>query len=255
MSQAVEAHPIEPNVQRLGVHAPLSGSVQWKAYLGDIDAAWLIEDRRSWRRLLNVSLALVLFVLLSPLMLAVAALVRLSSPGPVIYCQTRVGIDRRTRRMQPTENRRRADYGGKLFTIYKFRTMVWEPDCAVQRWAHRNDPRVTPVGRVLRHYRLDELPQLINVLRGEMNIVGPRPEQPRLFQELCEEIPFYHRRQRVLPGITGWAQINQGYDGSVDDVRAKVRLDLEYLRRQSVWTDLIILLRTIPVVLFRRGAV
>jgi len=123
-----------------------------------------------------------------------------------------------------------------------------------QVWAASDDERITPVGRVLRRFRLDELPQVLNVLRGEMNIVGPRPEQPAIFVYLREQIEGYQRRQRVRPGITGWAQVNQGYDTSVDDVRRKVRYDLEYIHGQSTLEDLRIMLRTVPVMLFRRGA-
>jgi len=123
-----------------------------------------------------------------------------------------------------------------------------------QVWATRNDPRVTPLGRVLRQYRLDELPQLFNVLRGEMNVVGPRPEQPAIFARLREQIPHYQERQRVRPGITGWAQVNQRYDTSIADVQRKVALDLEYVARESVLEDVRILARTVPVVLLRRGA-
>ena len=122
-------------------------------------------------------------------------------------------------------------------------------------WATQDDPRITPVGRFLRQYRLDEIPQLINVLRGEMNIVGPRPERPTIFAELREHITEYPLRQRTKPGITGLAQINHHYDRSLDDVRTKVRYDLEYIRRQSLREDLLIMLRTIPVVLLRRGEV
>jgi lipopolysaccharide/colanic/teichoic acid biosynthesis glycosyltransferase len=129
-----------------------------------------------------------------------------------------------------------------------------DPSATVQVWAKPNDARVTTIGRVLRKYRLDELPQLFNVLRGDMNIVGPRPEQPTLFMNLRSEINDYQLRQRVLPGITGWAQINQHYDQCVDDVRRKVRLDLEYLERKSALHDLWILLKTVPVIVFRRGA-
>ena len=206
------------------------------------------------RRALNVIAAAVLLLLAAPLMVVLALAVKLTSPGPVIYRQTRVGIDRRRGGSAHAE-RRRVDYGGKLFTILKFRTMRWEADCTVEQWARPNDPRLTPVGAFLRKYRLDELPQLFNVLRGDMNVVGPRPEQPRLFAEIGEHIPEYRHRQRVLPGITGWAQVNHGYDGSIDDVRRKLLYDLAYLRRQSTRLDLVILLRTVPVVLFRRGAV
>ena len=120
-------------------------------------------------------------------------------------------------------------------------------------WATKDDPRVTPVGRFLRQYRLDEIPQLLNVMRGEMNIVGPRPERPTIFAELREHIREYPLRQRAKPGITGLAQIYHHYDRSLDDVRTKVRFDLEYIRRQSLREALRIMLRTIPVFLFRRG--
>ena len=116
-----------------------------------------------------------------------------------------------------------------------------------------DDHRVTQVGRVLRRFRLDELPQLINVLKGDMNIVGPRPEQPAIFVYLREQIEGYQRRQRVRPGITGWAQVNQGYDTSIDDVRRKVRYDLEYIRRQSPFEDLKIMAHTLPVMAFRQS--
>jgi lipopolysaccharide/colanic/teichoic acid biosynthesis glycosyltransferase len=120
-------------------------------------------------------------------------------------------------------------------------------------WASQSDPRVTPIGRLLRGMRLDELPQLYNVLRGEMNIVGPRPERPSIFARLRQDIPEYCIRQRVKPGITGWAQINQAYDACVEDVRRKVEYDLEYLRRQGILEDLRIMSMTLPVILFRKG--
>jgi lipopolysaccharide/colanic/teichoic acid biosynthesis glycosyltransferase len=123
-----------------------------------------------------------------------------------------------------------------------------------QVWAVPADPRVTPLGRVLRDYRLDELPQLFNVLRGDMNLVGPRPEQPRLFCDLRAEIPRYQERQKVHPGITGLAQIRQSYDTNLDGVKCKLAFDLEYVARESVLTDLQIMLKTVPTVLFRRGA-
>jgi len=150
--------------------------------------------------------------------------------------------------------RRRRDLGGQPFTIYKFRTMRVDAEQGTGAvWATQNDPRITPVGRFLRQYRLDEIPQLLNVLRGEMNIVGPRPERPTIFAELREHIAEYPLRQRAKPGITGLAQINHHYDRSLDDVRTKVSFDLEYIRRQSLRGDLRIMLKTLPVVLFRRG--
>ena len=206
------------------------------------------------RRVFNVLVAAVALVVCAPLMLLIALLVKLSSPGPVIYKQTRVGLDRRRGTVSPWRGRRKVDYGGQLFTIYKFRTMSAGGDSRLQVWASRDDARVTPIGGILRKYRLDELPQLVNVLRGEMNIVGPRPEQPKIVLGLREEVAGYVKRQRVLPGITGWAQINQSYDTCVEDVRRKVALDLEYIRGQSVLQDARILARTIPVLIFKRGA-
>lgn len=205
-------------------------------------------------RAVNVVIASIGLVFGSPLMLLVGLAVRLTSRGPALYSQTRVGVDRRYAR-QDTDNRRVHDYGGRLFKMYKFRSMVVgsEPDGRAV-WAEPNDPRVTSIGRILRKTRLDELPQLYNVLRGDMNIVGPRPERPTIFAELRQTIPQYHMRQRVRPGITGWAQVNQAYDTNVDDVRQKVCYDLEYIRRQSVAQDLRIMSMTIPVMLFRRGA-
>jgi lipopolysaccharide/colanic/teichoic acid biosynthesis glycosyltransferase len=120
-------------------------------------------------------------------------------------------------------------------------------------WATTNDNRVTPVGKVLRQFRLDELPQLFNVLLGDMNLVGPRPERPTIFADLRKQIPQYHMRQLARPGITGWAQVNQSYDTDLDDVKRKVQFDIEYIRRQSLAEDLKIMVRTVPVILFRRG--
>ncbi len=214
-------------------------------------SAGLYPDRR--RRMLNFLVALVSFVLLIPLMVLIAVLIKLTSTGPVFYAQTRVGIDRRRSRPPVQDGRRRIDYGGKLFTMYKFRTMYVDADRAGEVWAQPDDPRVTPVGRVLRKYRLDELPQLINVLKGDMNIVGPRPEQPKIFSDLRDQIDRYPVRQRVLPGITGWAQINHHYDCCVEDVKRKLSLDLEYIERHSTLEDLRIMLRTLPAVVFKRG--
>ena len=204
-------------------------------------------------RALNYTLALLGLLLLLPLLLVVALLVRLTSPGPALYCQIRVGLDRRRPRGAPNQRRER-DLGGRPFTIYKFRTMWVDAEHQSGAvWAQQRDPRVTPVGRLLRQYRLDELPQLLNVLKGEMNIVGPRPERPTIFAELREHIAEYPLRQRAKPGITGLAQINHHYDRSLEDVRTKVHYDLEYIRRQSVTEDLRIMLKTLPVILLRRG--
>jgi lipopolysaccharide/colanic/teichoic acid biosynthesis glycosyltransferase len=209
----------------------------------------------SVRRYLNVVCALVAFIVALPLMAIVALLVRLTSPGPVLYRQPRVGLDRRgdIPISEEIASRRQIDHGGRLFWIYKFRTMHVAPPDAAQRWATRDDPRVTPIGRYLRRYRLDELPQLWNVLRGDMNLVGPRPEQPGIFAQLRGQIPHYDKRQRVLPGITGLAQISQPYDRCLDDVKRKVDFDLEYIGKVSPLQDLKILLGTLPAVVFRRG--
>lgn len=207
-------------------------------------------------RILNVGLAVFALIALSPLMLVLAILVKLTSRGPVFYTQTRVGLDRRRRQPATPEmvHRRRDDIGGRAFTIYKFRTMTVNAEHLTGAvWAAKEDPRVTRIGRPLRKYRLDELPQILNVILGDMNIVGPRPERPSIFASLRTTIPAYDYRQQVKPGITGLAQVNQQYDTSLDDVRNKVRFDLEYLRRQSAWEDIRIMLKTVPVILFKRG--
>lgn len=211
-------------------------------------------DPERLERIVNCALAILLLVILAPIILLVAVAVWISSPGPVLYSQTRVGVDRRWLRANVGDSRRRQDVGGVPFTIYKFRTMYVDAEQKTgEVWATQDDPRVTPVGRVLRALRLDETPQLFNVLKGDMNIVGPRPERPGIFAQLREEIPRYHERQRVRPGITGLAQIRQSYDTSLDDVRRKVRYDLVYVKRQSVREDLWIIAKTVPVVLGRRG--
>ena len=224
-----------------------------------VGRAWR-DAEQSWsnvaRRGLNVLVAVVGVLLTAPLMLAIAVLVRLTSPGPVFYVQTRVGLDRRAspRRVDETGNgRRHRDLGGKPFRMLKFRTMVVSDHRQRQVWAQPDDPRVTGLGRLLRRFRLDELPQLVNVLAGDMNVVGPRPEQPSIFEDLRREIAGYELRQIVRPGITGWAQIRQGYDRTVDDVRRKLRLDLEYIARRDAWEDLRIMLRTPWVMLGRQG--
>ncbi|MGH7655296.1 MAG: sugar transferase [Gemmatimonadaceae bacterium] len=203
-------------------------------------------------RVLNIAVAATGIVLTSPVMLAIAAIVKLTSSGPVIYKQTRVGMDRRGFRDTDASIRRKHDIGGIPFAIYKFRTMRTDSGAA-QIWASKNDNRVTSVGRVLRKYRLDELPQLFNVLLGDMNVVGPRPEQPKLFDELRQQIERYPARQQVLPGITGWAQVNLAYDSCLDDVRKKLDCDLEYIQRRSTLEDLKIMARTPLVMLGKRG--
>jgi lipopolysaccharide/colanic/teichoic acid biosynthesis glycosyltransferase len=205
-------------------------------------------------RAMHVVIAVVALFVALPLLLLIAIAVKLTSRGPVLYTQERVGIDRRSRRSDLGDPRRRRDLGGRPFTIYKFRTMRVDAERESGAvWATQDDPRITPVGRFLRQYRLDEIPQLLNVMRGEMNIVGPRPERPTIFAELREHIAEYPLRQRAKPGITGLAQIHHHYDRSLDDVRTKVRYDLEYIRRRSLGEDLRIMAQTVPVVFLRRG--
>ena len=205
-------------------------------------------------RWVNFLLAALALIALLPILLLIALAIKLTSRGPVLDTQERVGLDRRTPAGDGGNRRRTQDLGGRPFTIYKFRTMRVDAEHATGAvWATQNDPRITPVGRFLRQYRLDEIPQLLNVMRGEMNIVGPRPERPTIFAELREHIAEYPLRQRAKPGITGLAQIHHHYDRSVDDVRTKVRYDLEYIRRRSLGEDIRIMLRTIPVVFLRRG--
>lgn len=205
-------------------------------------------------RVFNVTVAILMLVVASPLMLITAVLIRLTSRGPILYTQTRVGLDRRWTATRALRERRSEDLGGSPFTIYKFRSMRVDAEANGQAvWAQREDNRVTLIGKFIRKTRTDELPQLLNVLRGEMNIVGPRPERPSIFVRLRDSIEDYPMRQRVKPGITGLAQINNNYDECLDDVRKKVEYDLRYMRSQSIATDIGIMLRTIPVMVFRVG--
>ena len=191
----------------------------------------------------------------APLLTLVALVVKLSSRGPVIYAQRRVGLDRRDGTRPTLGDRRGLDLGGRPFTIYKFRTMyAGAGRRSRQVWTRRNDRRITPVGRVLRAYHLDEIPQLVNVFKGDMNVVGPRPEQPEIFARLREQLDRFPERQRIRPGITGLAQVRCGYGGTPAEVERKLQHDLEYVSRRSFWLDMAVLLRTIPVVLTRRGA-
>jgi lipopolysaccharide/colanic/teichoic acid biosynthesis glycosyltransferase len=205
-------------------------------------------------RLLNITVAGIGLLLAAPLFVIIAALIKLTSRGPVFYKQKRVGLDRRWRNgSERNDSRRLHDLGGRPFTMYKFRTMVTAAEHdSKEVWAKPRDERVTAIGRRLRTTRLDELPQLLNVLAGDMNIVGPRPERPTIFAEMRQAIPNYHLRQRVMPGITGWAQVNQAYDTCVDDVRRKVEYDLEYMSNRSASRDLRIMARTVPIMLFCR---
>ena len=165
-------------------------------------------------------------------MLLVAFAVLVTSPGPVLFRQTRVGLN------------------GKPFTIYKFRSMRVDAEAETGAvWAVKNDPRVTAIGKYLRILRLDELPQLLNVIRGEMSIVGPRPEHPEFVQTLSEVIPFYRQRHSVKPGITGWAQINYKYGETIEDAIVKLEFDLYYIKNLSLSLDMYIIFHTMKAML------
>jgi len=189
------------------------------------------------KRAIDLTTAALLLLFLSPLLMLVALLVRVSSTGPVIFAQERL------------------TKGGKRFTLYKFRTMQVDAEKDTGAvWAQRSDPRVTALGRLLRLSRLDELPQLLNVVIGDMSLIGPRPERPEFTAELSEHIPGFHRRLEVKAGITGLAQVVSGYSASKRSYKRKVALDLIYIRRRSLILDLKIALRTIGVMLTGFGA-
>jgi lipopolysaccharide/colanic/teichoic acid biosynthesis glycosyltransferase len=202
----------------------------------------------------------------APLVVVIAPLIKLDSPGPIFYTQERVGVNRRRnrhRRQDPIavtgelriQERRQQPADGRPFHIVKFRTMVADAEKATgPTWAAPNDPRVTRIGRILRPARLDELPQLWNVLRGQMSLVGPRPERPHFVSQFVRQIPGYRTRLEAVPGITGLAQVENAYDSSEADVRRKLDYDLEYIRRSSIREDLWILLRTMVVMLTGRGS-
>ena len=230
----------------------------------------------AWLRAIDVGLALTALAFLSPLLLLIAVSIKLDSRGPVFYRQVRVGLDQRRlgakgagrraedrgdvpasrpdvqERRQPGKRRGRRvrSLGGAPFIIYKFRTMhVGAEKATGPVWATHDDHRVTRVGHWLRRFRLDELAQCWNVLRGDMSIVGPRPERPAFVERLHRELAAYGLRQRVRPGITGLAQVNRGPDQNIDDVRVKLAYDLEYINSRSLRLNLRIMLRTVPAAL------
>ncbi|MCR4417433.1 MAG: undecaprenyl-phosphate glucose phosphotransferase [Ignavibacteria bacterium] len=191
---------------------------------------------RKIKRLMDIVFSLIILIVTLPITLLVAIAIKLDSEGPVFYKQIRVGKD------------------GKEFKIYKFRSMFKDAEKHTGPvWSTKDDPRITRVGKILRKFRLDEIPQFINVLRGEMSLVGPRPERPYFVEKLSKEIPLYKRRLKVKPGITGWAQVKHKYDESIEDVKKKLQYDLYYIENISLRMDLKILFRTIFVVLFGKG--
>jgi sugar transferase (PEP-CTERM system associated) len=210
-----------------------------------LKASWLVYGdgfvqgriRRFAKRSFDIASSLVLLTVASPVMVLAAAAIKLDSRGPVLYRQERVGL------------------GGRTFLCVKFRSMRTDAESdGVARWATKNDARVTRVGAFMRKTRIDELPQLFSVLKGEMSIVGPRPERPEFVAQLKDRIPFYELRHGVKPGVTGWAQVRFNYGGSIEDARRKHQFDLYYLKNNSLLLDLQILVETVTVVLFREGA-
>lgn len=219
--------------------------VTGKILIDDLRPSWLIFSdgfhvsrlTRWMKRGIDLTLSLVVAVLAAPLMVLAALAIWLESEGPVFYCQERVG-----------EN-------GRTFTLCKFRSMRTDAEQGgTPIWAKDGDTRVTRVGRFIRMSRLDELPQIWNVLKGDMSFVGPRPERPYFVAELAKDIPFYQQRHAVKPGLTGWAQVKYRYGSSLEDAMEKLRYDLYYIKHLSVFFDLTIVFDTVKVVLFRRGA-
>ncbi len=190
----------------------------------------------SAKRLTDITVSILILTISSPIWIFAAIAIRLNSPGPLVYSQERVG------------------FNGKLFYMHKFRSMYQDAESRTGPvWATSNDPRITSVGKFLRKTRLDEIPQFFDVVRGEMSLVGPRPERPHFVEMLSKEIPLYKRRLSVKPGITGWAQIKQGYDTSIEDVKSKVRYDLFYIENMSFRMDIKILLMTFYVMITGKG--
>jgi lipopolysaccharide/colanic/teichoic acid biosynthesis glycosyltransferase len=224
-----------------------------------------IELGATIKRAIDIAGAIIGLLMAIPLLILVAVAVKIDSPGPVFYGQERVGQNRRRgdrravslsgqyENRAGADRRRRVGYG-RPFTIYKFRSMCHNAEASTgPTWARKNDNRITRVGRFIRAIRLDELPQLFNVLRGEMSLVGPRPERPCFVCDLNGQIKDYARRFDVKPGITGLAQVEHKYDECIEDVSKKITYDLKYIKNWSVVQDLKIILRTITVVLTARG--
>ncbi len=188
------------------------------------------------KRLLDIVISFILLVISLPVVIISAIAIKLDSKGPVFFKQERSGLN------------------GKPFKIIKFRSMYQDAEKLTGPvWSQKDDPRITRVGKIIRKLRIDELPQMYNVLKGEMSLVGPRPERPYFVEKLSKEIPYYKRRLKVRPGITGWAQIKHKYDESIEDVKIKLRYDLFYIENMSIRMDMKILFRTIFVVIFGKG--
>ena len=188
------------------------------------------------RRLISITVSFIGLTICLPFIPFIILAVRLSSPGPIFFRQTRVGLR------------------GRHFSVIKFRTMRQDAEAGGAVWATKNDPRVTPLGMFMRKTRIDEIPQLWNVLRGEMGFVGPRPERPEFVQWLTNEIPFYELRHMIRPGITGWAQVRYQYGATLEETKQKLEYDLYYVKHLSVGLDLLIMFETIKTIILRRGA-
>ena len=202
----------------------------------DIMPQLMPEWEKKLKRLMDIVISLILLVLSSPIVLATAIAIKIDSKGPVFYLQDRAGLN------------------GKVFKIIKFRSMYQDAEKhSGPVWSTKDDPRITKVGKFIRKVRIDEIPQMVNVLKGEMSLVGPRPERPYFVEKLSQEIPFYKRRLKVRPGVTGWAQVKHKYDETVEDVKEKLRYDLFYIENMSLRNDMKILVRTVFVVLFGQG--
>jgi sugar transferase (PEP-CTERM system associated) len=219
--------------------------VTGKLLIENITPSWFIfsdgfkitRSKRFYKRVFDALFSVVGAVIALPLVPAIAFFIKIDSPGSVFFRQWRVGE------------------GGRNFLLYKFRTMRKDAESRTGAvWAQEGDPRVTRVGRILRKTRLDEMPQILNVLKGDMSFVGPRPERPEFVEKLTEVIPYYSERHFVKPGITGWAQIKYPYGASVEDAIEKLRFDLFYIKHFSPFLDLLIILETIKVVVFGRGS-
>ncbi len=220
---------------------------------------------RGLKRTFDIIGSIVGLILTLPLWIILPVMIKLDSPGSVFYSQVRVGVDRRKRdrryhqntdaREQRNRERRRENNFGKLFKVIKFRTMVANAETGTGPvWATRGDARITRLGAILRKTRMDEIPQFVNILIGDMSLVGPRPERPTFVRDLSEKVDQYSRRLEVKPGLTGLAQVEGGYDSSVVTVAEKVKYDLEYIDNWTIWSDIRILLKTVIVVFTGKGA-
>lgn len=222
------------------VYDILSGQARTSQLYGvpliDVMPELMPEWERKLKRFMDIVLSILILIITLPLTLITALAIKLDSEGPIFFVQERMGQN------------------GKIFKMIKFRSMRKDAEKHTGPvWSQKDDPRVTRVGKIIRKIRVDEIPQFINVLKGDMSIVGPRPERPYFVEKLSQEIPYYKRRLRVRPGITGWAQVKHKYDESIEDVKIKLRYDLFYIENMSIRMDLKILFRTIFVVLFGKG--